>query len=335
MPGLLTVALLSFEAGWNNFLWPLLVTTSENLRVIQVGISSFRQEAATDWHLLMAGTTMAAVPMIILFLDLPALLRAGLRRPRGSSDYATRPPLPQARRCCRRTCEAPASPCPRRRARRGRSRFEMGIGRRDPLEARGLVRLLTKPAALPRGRTGRRCWGSSRWWASCRRWRAPLAPPPTSRSTRTPPSGRRSAMCAARFVVMPRCRSLLLLVLGGIADERPGAAGPDGRCPLRVFAVGLMLPVMWLMIRPARAPTSPPASRDQHVRTRRDRAGRRDARDEATARGACQRLPSSPCCLRSWLLAPLHDRLRRQRPGLGGGPGVGRPAQSRGRAEPG
>ncbi|MGP5199556.1 carbohydrate ABC transporter permease [Brachybacterium alimentarium] len=67
-PGLLTVALLSFEAGWNNFLWPLLVTTSENLRVIQVGISSFRQEAATDWHLLMAGTTMAAVPMIILFL---------------------------------------------------------------------------------------------------------------------------------------------------------------------------------------------------------------------------------------------------------------------------
>lgn len=67
-PGLLTVALLSFEAGWNNFLWPLLVTTSENLRVIQVGISSFRQEATTDWHLLMAGTTMAAVPMIILFL---------------------------------------------------------------------------------------------------------------------------------------------------------------------------------------------------------------------------------------------------------------------------
>lgn len=67
-PGLLTVALLSFEAGWNNFLWPLLVTTSDNLRVIQVGIASFRQEASTEWHLLMAGTTMAAVPMIILFL---------------------------------------------------------------------------------------------------------------------------------------------------------------------------------------------------------------------------------------------------------------------------
>lgn len=67
-PGLLTVALLSFEGGWNNFLWPLLVTTSENLRVIQVGISAFRQEATTEWHLLMAGTTMAAVPMIVLFV---------------------------------------------------------------------------------------------------------------------------------------------------------------------------------------------------------------------------------------------------------------------------
>ena len=66
-PGLLTVALLSFEQGWNNFLWPLLVTTSENLRVIQLGLSVFRQEAGTDFHLLMAGTTIAAVPMIILF----------------------------------------------------------------------------------------------------------------------------------------------------------------------------------------------------------------------------------------------------------------------------
>jgi multiple sugar transport system permease protein len=67
-PGLLTVALLSFEGGWNNFLWPLLVTSSDSLRVIQVGISVFRQEAVTQWHLLMAATTLAAVPMIILFI---------------------------------------------------------------------------------------------------------------------------------------------------------------------------------------------------------------------------------------------------------------------------
>jgi multiple sugar transport system permease protein len=67
-PGLLTVALLAFESGWNNFLWPLLVTTSQDLRVIQVGIAVFRQESATQFHLLMAGTTMAALPMIVLFI---------------------------------------------------------------------------------------------------------------------------------------------------------------------------------------------------------------------------------------------------------------------------
>ncbi|MGC0144676.1 carbohydrate ABC transporter permease [Pseudactinotalea sp. Z1732] len=66
-PGMLTVALLSFEQGWNNFLWPLIVTTSTEMRVIQVGLSVFRQEAGTEFNLLMAGTTMAAVPMIILF----------------------------------------------------------------------------------------------------------------------------------------------------------------------------------------------------------------------------------------------------------------------------
>lgn len=67
-PGLLTVALLAFEGGWNNFLWPLLVTTSEDLRVIQVGLSVFRQESNTQWDLLMAGTTLSALPMIVLFI---------------------------------------------------------------------------------------------------------------------------------------------------------------------------------------------------------------------------------------------------------------------------
>lgn len=67
-PGLLTVALLAFEQGWNNFLWPLLVTSAEDLRVIQVGLSVFRTESNTQFDLLMAGTTLSALPMIVLFL---------------------------------------------------------------------------------------------------------------------------------------------------------------------------------------------------------------------------------------------------------------------------
>lgn len=67
-PALTTVALLTFESSWNNFLWPLLVTRSDDLRVIQVGLSVFRTENNTQWHYLMAGTTLATLPMVLLFL---------------------------------------------------------------------------------------------------------------------------------------------------------------------------------------------------------------------------------------------------------------------------
>ncbi|MEU8504634.1 carbohydrate ABC transporter permease [Streptomyces brevispora] len=67
-PAFITVALLTFESSWNNFLWPLLVTHSDNLRVIQVGLSVFKTENGTQWHFLMAGTTLATLPMVVLFL---------------------------------------------------------------------------------------------------------------------------------------------------------------------------------------------------------------------------------------------------------------------------
>ena len=67
-PALATVGLLTFQEAWNNFLWPLLVTTSDDLRVIQVGLAVFRQLDATSWNYLMAGTALATVPMVLLFL---------------------------------------------------------------------------------------------------------------------------------------------------------------------------------------------------------------------------------------------------------------------------
>ncbi|CAM3302472.1 carbohydrate ABC transporter permease [Occultella aeris] len=68
LPAFLTAGLLSAENAWNNFLWPLLVTRSEEMRVIQVGLASFRQETTAQWTLMMAGTTLAMLPMIVLFL---------------------------------------------------------------------------------------------------------------------------------------------------------------------------------------------------------------------------------------------------------------------------
>jgi multiple sugar transport system permease protein len=67
-PAIATVALLTFQESWNNFLWPLLVTTRDDLRVIQVGLAVFQQLDGTQWQYLMAGTTLATIPMVVLFL---------------------------------------------------------------------------------------------------------------------------------------------------------------------------------------------------------------------------------------------------------------------------
>jgi multiple sugar transport system permease protein len=67
-PAIATVALISFENGWNNFVWPLIVTRSVDLRVIQVGLATFRQADQVQWEYLMAGTVLATLPMIVLFL---------------------------------------------------------------------------------------------------------------------------------------------------------------------------------------------------------------------------------------------------------------------------
>ncbi|MCP3801188.1 carbohydrate ABC transporter permease [Allokutzneria sp. A3M-2-11 16] len=67
-PAIATVALLTFEGSWNNFLWPLLVTTSDELRVVQVGLAAFQQAERTEWAYLMAGSALATLPMIVLFL---------------------------------------------------------------------------------------------------------------------------------------------------------------------------------------------------------------------------------------------------------------------------
>jgi multiple sugar transport system permease protein len=67
-PAFATVALLTFQESWNNFLWPLLVTTSTKLRVIQVGLTVFQSEDGTEWTYLLAASALATAPMVILFL---------------------------------------------------------------------------------------------------------------------------------------------------------------------------------------------------------------------------------------------------------------------------
>ena len=67
-PALATVALFSFLYSWNDFLWPLLVTSDDSRRTIQLGLSAFTGKYGTYPQLLMAGTVTAAIPAVIIFL---------------------------------------------------------------------------------------------------------------------------------------------------------------------------------------------------------------------------------------------------------------------------
>jgi multiple sugar transport system permease protein len=68
-PALVVIAVFQIEAAWNSFLWPLLVTRTEALRPIQVGLAVFAQDPLNvQWAYLMAGATLATLPMIAMFL---------------------------------------------------------------------------------------------------------------------------------------------------------------------------------------------------------------------------------------------------------------------------
>jgi multiple sugar transport system permease protein len=66
-PILATLAVITFVQGWNNFIWPLIITNSDSLRVLTVGISSFQSDYGADWNLMMAATFIALGPLLVLF----------------------------------------------------------------------------------------------------------------------------------------------------------------------------------------------------------------------------------------------------------------------------
>jgi len=67
-PALVTVAVLVFHGAWNSLLWPLIVTGSTDMRVLQVGLTAFQSDARVQYHLWMAAATLTMAPMLVIFL---------------------------------------------------------------------------------------------------------------------------------------------------------------------------------------------------------------------------------------------------------------------------
>jgi len=77
-PGMATLAIFTFIAAWNDFLWPLIVTSSDDMRTLPVGLALLARKNTVNWGQTMAGTVMAAGPMIVVFLVLQRRFIEGL-----------------------------------------------------------------------------------------------------------------------------------------------------------------------------------------------------------------------------------------------------------------
>ena len=67
-PGLATLAIFAFMGAWNDFLWPLIVINTDIMKPLSVGLASFHGLYETNWPYLMAASTLALVPIVLVFV---------------------------------------------------------------------------------------------------------------------------------------------------------------------------------------------------------------------------------------------------------------------------
>ncbi len=77
-PGLLALGLLTVIWSWNDLLWPLVVNTDPETMTLSAGLASLQGEHLTDYPVLMAGSLMATLPVIVLFVVLQRHLIQGI-----------------------------------------------------------------------------------------------------------------------------------------------------------------------------------------------------------------------------------------------------------------
>ena len=77
-PALAVLAIQVFFINWNSFLFPFILTSSEELRTLPVGLAHYQGQQAIDWQHLMAGSTVAVIPVVVLFLFLQKQIVSGI-----------------------------------------------------------------------------------------------------------------------------------------------------------------------------------------------------------------------------------------------------------------
>ncbi len=83
-PTLITISIITFINGWNNYFWPKMVATKDEVRTIAVGVTRLRQTFAgmetANYNEIMAGAVMAIIPIVLVFLVLQKYIMTGMSK---------------------------------------------------------------------------------------------------------------------------------------------------------------------------------------------------------------------------------------------------------------
>lgn len=77
-PAIAALGLFSFLGAWNQYLWPLLVTNRDDHRTLQIGLKALASVSIENLNVIMAGTVLAAVPIMVLLVVFQRQLIRGL-----------------------------------------------------------------------------------------------------------------------------------------------------------------------------------------------------------------------------------------------------------------
>ena len=67
-PAVITFALFSFIYHWNNYFWPLVMSNSDLVRTLPIGVAMLKEsEGVTNWNVVMAGNVMLTAPILLLY----------------------------------------------------------------------------------------------------------------------------------------------------------------------------------------------------------------------------------------------------------------------------
>ncbi len=83
-PTVITISIISFINGWNNYFWPRMIAPLETRRTLAVGITQLRRTFAgivtANYNEIMAGAVLAIVPIVLLFLFLQKFIMTGMSK---------------------------------------------------------------------------------------------------------------------------------------------------------------------------------------------------------------------------------------------------------------